>query len=203
MAQFCPKCGQEIKENEKFCGVCGAPLNDEEGGKKSKKWLLRGGILIGLIVILALIVSTVQRSTGYKGTIQKMAKAYKNADVETLVELTSAVEVDILGEDAVSKYWEDVITRKLDEYEDKVDEVKKINVEVSQIKEFSDRRLEDAMEYVEDTFNVDTSDVKKAICVDLRVKIQGKKKKITDRMNDIYLLKEKGGWKIYLGEGFN
>ena len=204
MSQFCPKCGQPVGENEKFCGVCGSPIEIEDTGNHSvKKWVLCGGILIAAVAIVLGIVSTVKRSTGYNGTIKKMAKAYKNADIDMMVELTSTVELDIQGEENLYKYWDNEITDKLDAYEDRVGEIKSFKIEIVDADDISERKLEDAMEYVEDVYNVDTSDVKKAIRVDLRDEIKGKKKKMTDKEKDVYLLKEKGGWKIYLGKGFD
>lgn len=32
---FCPKCGVQVAENEKFCNACGAPLNTAEESKFS------------------------------------------------------------------------------------------------------------------------------------------------------------------------
>lgn len=59
MSKFCPKCGEEIKENTKFCGKCGTEINDspqvkihqlpkENGSKKS--------IIIILVFIVIVLV---------------------------------------------------------------------------------------------------------------------------------------------------
>ena len=33
---FCPNCGNEISENEKYCSQCGKPLVQDENGGENK-----------------------------------------------------------------------------------------------------------------------------------------------------------------------
>jgi hypothetical protein len=45
---------------------------------------------------------------------------------------------------------------------------------------------------------MDTSVMKKAIKVDLKITVKGTKKSATYNVNDcLYMVKENGGWKIY------
>ena len=212
MSQFCPKCGKPIKGNEKFCGSCGASLKEENGGssggrngmdiEKIKKWMIPVGALAVVVVIIAVVASVLLNSSGYKGTVKLMAQAMQEADAELMTSLTSSVQLDISGEDEIYERWESVITNNLDRYEDRVGEIKKITITITNVDEISDRRLDNAMEYIEDTYNVDTSDVQKAVRVDLKEEIKGKKKSMTDREDGVYLIKEKNKWKIYFGGGF-
>lgn len=60
---FCEKCGAQLKEGDKFCGVCGAEVQDfqepsaaagqEKHGKKVR-WIIIGAAVIGLAAVAAL-----------------------------------------------------------------------------------------------------------------------------------------------------
>ena len=66
---YCEKCGAEIKPGAQFCGKCGKPVSigsptiskmSNKGKKnflcdKSKIWIIVGGIVIALMVIIILI----------------------------------------------------------------------------------------------------------------------------------------------------
>lgn len=49
---------------------------------------------------------------------------------------------------------------------------------------------------------IDTDDIKKIVKVDLRVKVKGASKTKSDTLSDIYLTKEKGGWKLLLSGSY-
>ena len=220
MSQFCPKCGKPIRGNERFCGNCGASLKEERveqavlsgsqlrtngiavDKEKIKKWIIPAGAVAVTVVIIALVASMLLNSSGYKGTVKLMAQAIQEEDAELMTSLTSSIQQDISGEEQIYERWESAIKNDLDRYEDRVGEIKKITITITNVDEVSERRLDNAMEYIENNYNVDTSDVQKAVRVDLKEEIKGKKKSMTDREDGIYLIKEKNKWKIYFGEGF-
>ena len=55
---FCPKCGKEIGDNQKFCTNCGAELtenNKQTNNKKDRKFIVISSIVICLSIILIVI----------------------------------------------------------------------------------------------------------------------------------------------------
>lgn len=46
---FCPKCGKELKENERFCSNCGTPVTKNAGVPQKKKQ--KSTILVGIVVV--------------------------------------------------------------------------------------------------------------------------------------------------------
>lgn len=69
---FCPKCGNKLEDNAKFCHICGHPIETEESSqpqpKKSQKGFVAmviaaGGLLIVLVVVAAMIALGVGRGS--------------------------------------------------------------------------------------------------------------------------------------------
>ena len=97
MSMLCPKCGKTVGENEKFCGKCGAALNEAPAvqpvaapKKKSKKGLIVG-ISLGSAVLLAaaafiLWTFVFNPDIALKDAFQKQQKASKNGDIKAAQE---------------------------------------------------------------------------------------------------------------------
>ncbi|MCD6364577.1 MAG: zinc ribbon domain-containing protein [Planctomycetes bacterium] len=54
---FCPNCGTEIKDDSKFCGSCGAPLEHfgEMEAEKGKSDVIYGSWMRGISVVFAFV----------------------------------------------------------------------------------------------------------------------------------------------------
>lgn len=48
-------------------------------------------------------------------------------------------------------------------------------------------------------YNMDASSIKKVVKVDLKITVKGNKKSSVYNVNNLYMIKESGGWKIYYG----
>ena len=103
MAKFCGHCGAPMDDDARVCGQCGVPIDGnlnqgnsggtvQGGGKgKSKPWIK---IVIALVVvacIAGIAVKVVSNYTGRRGFIRKVLKAYVDYDIDGLMDLASDV----------------------------------------------------------------------------------------------------------------
>lgn len=69
MAVYCSKCGTELKENDQFCGKCGAPVlkaggAQKSGGADAAKYKIIGIAAIA-VVVLAVGSFPIQRKSDF------------------------------------------------------------------------------------------------------------------------------------------
>lgn len=212
MAKFCGNCGAQMDDADKVCGQCGTPfagaaISDstpavkEKGNNKVVKLIV--GVIVAIVAIVV-IANIVGNYSGYKGTINKMVKALQNYDTATLESVASSIIEETVvawyGDDYdVYDYYDEAISDTLDKYEDSVGTIKKISYEITDETELSDRRLNELKDNLEDSYNMDTSDIKKVVQVDLKINVKGSKKSSTYNVNNIYMIKENSDWKVFYG----
>ena len=228
MAKFCPNCGSQMQDEDKVCGQCGTfvdsgavsntgytatiptqgtnvnpnfntrNVEQSKNAKVGKIAVLAVAALVGLLVILG-ISKIVGNNTGYKGTLNKYCKAVKDYDVETMESIVSPLMED------ESYYYnydlEELLEKSLktltSQIEDKVGDIKKIEYEIDKSKTLSKSKLETMLDQYETKYNSDVSDVKEVMDVELKLKVKGSDKNATFPVS-LYLVKQKGGWKILL-----
>lgn len=71
----CKKCGNEIQENEKFCGKCGAKVQSEPI-KIKFNWLVIG--IVAIILIMGLIIFFIQSNNSITGGSQTTSGFFKS-----------------------------------------------------------------------------------------------------------------------------
>lgn len=225
MAKFCATCGTPVKEGDRVCGKCGAPISvaaplpekakekksENEISKKlpnGKKKALNAirliAIVAALILVAVIVVSVAGRFTGYEGTLRTMINALEDYDMDALEKAASEIGNGIYGlqyGDDLSDRYEDMVTRKLDEYEDELGPIRSIKFQVTGESEFSDRRIRKVEEWLEEKYGIDTDalGIKKIMALDLTLTVRGSKGMEKYYVQDLYLIKESGGWKIYYG----
>lgn len=209
MAKFCGNCGAQMDDNDKVCGQCGTPAAGGVAAEKpvakkkgsNKIVILIIGVIVA-IVALVIIANVAGNFTGYKGTVNKMVKALQNNDISTLESLASSVSDESLGAwygDDLYDHYDDMISDALDKYEDNVGTIKKISYEITDETELSDRRINELKDNLENLYNMDTSDIKKVVKIDLKITVKGAKKSSTYNVNNLFMIKENGDWKIFYG----
>ncbi len=160
------------------------------------------------MVVAAVAIKVVVSFTGYRGTLRKMVNALEDEDVEELLSLSSSLGEDIFlegygyyYEDDYEEYCENMISETLDKYDDKVGNIKNISYEIKEVTELSDRKMENLEDYLIDYYDIDTSEVKKILKVDLRLTVKGSERTKTYNVDDreFYLIKEGSEWTIYYG----
>lgn len=212
MSSFCSNCGSRINEGDRVCGNCGTliasapvsgrPILSAPTQKKSKsKIIVLIGAAVFLIVVAVIAVNVVGSFAGYKGTIRKMVKALQNDDMVKLKSLTSSVSDEIYGRHCpdVSEWNQNRVSETLDKYEDNVGVIKKISFKISDTTELSARRVKDVKDLLVRDYNVDVSGIKKIMEVEMTLTVKGSKKSASYRVKHLYMIKEKGGWKLYYG----
>lgn len=221
MANFCTKCGSPLDAGDKVCGQCGAPVVDivsnaapaqnvqaaqtpagnvaatanAAQNKNKKKWI---PVVIGAVIAIVVLViagNVIANHTGYKGTLNKMAKGIQKSDFDRLESLASFIEEDIYDGD-IEDVYDERITNALDTFEDRVGRIKKVKYEIVDVTDLSDRRVEDIKDELIDNYNLDVSDIKKIKEVELDLTVKGSRKSSTYNVESLYLIKEQGGWKL-------
>lgn len=154
--------------------------------------------LLGLLLLFG-VYKIVNSNTGVNGVLNKYCKALKEEDIELLESITSP-----LYEDYVEDYYRtglyDVldyyIINKLDTYEEKVGSISKIDYSITKSKDLRDTVVEKIIEYYEDKYNSDASDVKGVKEVNVKLSVKGSDKNATFN-ETLYLVKHNGTWKLY------
>ena len=228
MAKFCSNCGAQMQDEDKVCGQCGTfvdsgtasntgytatiPVAAPNGyvNNNTRNTELSKNAKVGKIVVLSVVAllgllmvfglsKIIGNNTGYKGTLNKYCKAVKDYDVEVMESIVSP-----LAEDESYYYGYDLEERldksldgQISLIEDKVGDIKKVEYEISKSKTLSKSKLEELLSQYETKFNSDVSDIKEVMDVDLKLKVKGSNKNATFPVS-LYLIKQKGGWKILL-----
>lgn len=216
MAKFCANCGAQMDDEDKVCGQCGTPVAGaatvpapadtvKSTGKASGKTnnIIKIAIAVIAVVVVAVIAANIIGSfTGYKGTLNKMVKALQKDDTATLETLSSSISEELYEDwygDKLYDYYDEAVSNTLDKYEDNVGNIKKISYEISDVTELSDRRLDDLKEELIDDYNMDVSGIKKIVKVELKLTVKGGKKSSTYNVDNLFLVKESGGWRLFYG----
>ncbi len=122
---YCPKCGVEVSEEDKFCSSCGARLTsakkkevqegDSEGWSKEKKTKTRDRVLgiIGFIVVSMFVLAAIVYIIGPQGpkeVAESYSKNWINSSPEEAYELLSSSaknEIDYSDFQTKVEMWSD------------------------------------------------------------------------------------------------
>lgn len=209
MAKFCGNCGTELDDNARVCGNCGMPLDDgisnisgikykhtdPEKKKKIKKVIKRILTAIVSVAVIAVVCISVLSFTGYKGVIRKVMKAYKNYDIDTLIDMSSDMYF-YCSEDYVEDYFKYSVGSDLDFYEESVGHSYKLSYEVKEIYTLSDRKFSEMLDTISGLYSdFDSNTIKKIVVADITVTVKQGSKSI-DNDVQITLSKEGNSWKV-------
>lgn len=105
---YCPKCGNKLTGNEKFCSVCGSPVLDFFSNEKEqiisesqnkiyvkkkksivKRILVGGGILFIALIVFGIFLPEDESNVGSENVVE----TEKEAEVEKKVETTKSESV--------------------------------------------------------------------------------------------------------------
>lgn len=121
MSKFCGNCGAQLDDAAKICGYCGTPLNegnktvsnipginytDPEKKAKTKKRIKLFCSLAVVIVVIVLAINILSGFIGYKGVTRKVINAYKSYNIDALIDMTSPTLLDIYDSFDGSNYIE-------------------------------------------------------------------------------------------------
>lgn len=200
MAGFCSNCGSQINEGDRVCGNCGTPVAGVSGSgqniksvpaqrKKGNKIVVLISAAVLFIVVAVIIANVAGNFVGYKGTIRKMVKSLQDYDMETLESLASSINDEVYegSNDDMSKWYANKVSSVLDKYEEKVGAIKKISIKTLLVTEVSDRRVEEMKDSLVDYYNMDVSDIKNILEVEMTLTVKGAKKSASYNVDNLYL----------------
>ena len=180
------------------------PEKSREGKKKTVNFIR---LIVAAIVLVAVAVIAANIAgvfAGYNGTLKKMVKAMEDFDMAALEEMASGVSNAVYGagySGELSDLYEDMVSDKLDYYEDDIGPIRSIRFQITGESEFSDRRIRQAEKWLEETYDadIDKIGIRKIMALDVTLTVRGSKRTEKYYVQDLYLIRERGGWKIYYG----
>lgn len=218
MSKFCGNCGSKMDDDARICGNCGTPyagnsdykpvkqvkisgVNSMSPKKKKKIKLIAklSTAAIVLIIVSVIAINIISSFTGYKGAINKAMNAFKNYDIETLMSLSS--DIGFVGmettaiEDSISKS----VSSQLDSYETVAGHDMDISYEIEDSYKLSDRKYQEFLKYVENSYNYDTSDIAEIVLAKIKINAKGSFGETSYTVNDLYLIKERNKWYLFKG----
>ena len=207
MAKFCGNCGARLEDDAKICGKCGTPVEgvttsipglkvtDPEKQKKVKKtFKLVAGLMV-LLIVAGIAFNVVSQYTGYNGLLRKVMAAYEKYDIDTLISLSSNMYY-YGDEDSVEYYFESKVGENLDSFEASVGHNYKLSYKVNETYAMSERKENDLLDDIENAYmDFDISKIKKVVVADLTLTAkQGNKS--TNRDMNIVMTKENDSWRL-------
>lgn len=210
MAKFCGNCGAKLDDSAKVCGNCGTPVDgavpqmpkmkveNPERKKKIKKIVAVIAVVLILALIVRIGVGIVSQYTGYNGLLRKVMTAYKDYDIETIVSLSSSLYYygSDDGEDWAQEYFEHAVGEDLDAFDFSVGHSYKLTYKVNEIYQLKERRMEEVFDMIESQYpNFDVSEIKKIVVANVTMTAK-EGKKIANKDVKIGMSKEDGTWKV-------
>ncbi len=221
MAKFCANCGSQMRDEDKICGQCGTPVvNIQENISSLKKDNHKNKLpklIISIIVILAVLVILIIIGGGgsYKRVANKMIKAIENNDANALISISSYIDKTLYGDDLQKEYTRfisDMINK------DNIGTLKTISCEITNTTKVSEKELgtfkssmvfllglyvEMSEEEIEEEIDKEiellsskVNSITEMTTVDLKLTVKGTEGSEIYTKENIYLLKEKDGWKF-------
>lgn len=206
MAKFCGNCGAPLDDNAKVCGQCGTPVDDgtkvpsvkivdPEKKKKGKRIFKLAVALIVVVIVAVAAINVVSKFTGYNGLLRKVMAAYEGYDIDTLVSLSS--DIYYYGEeDYVEYYFENIVGTSLDSFESAVGHSYQLSYEVNETYTMSERKEKETLEEIETAYpDFDADMIEKIVVSNLTVTAKQGDKSVEKELN-ITMSKEDGTWKL-------
>ncbi len=212
MAKFCGNCGTQNEDAANVCGNCGTPFeaapvaveaapvavvaDAEKQAKLKKLAILIGAGVAGLIVVVY-VIWLILHLLSPKPVLDTFMDGLFKCNGEKIVGVMAECQLEQLEEydiDAEDR-WGDVAESFVEMMEDEVGSDPKFSFTVEdeeKVKKnkYDDLFGEDYEDYMED------NDITEVYAYDLEIKAE---KKGDDEKQDlkIYMVKEKGSWKVY------
>lgn len=207
MAKYCGNCGAPLDDDARVCGQCGTPVAEYSGRtqefkyvdpkkrEKSKKRFKLIGIVVIILIIVIVAVNVISNFTGRKGFVRKVMNAYRDYDIETLISLSS--DMYYYGyDDAAETYFESAVGYGLDSFEESVGHNYKFSYAIDEIYDLSERRQDEFFDTIEAAYpDFDISMIEQISIAEVSVTVEQDGKSI-DRTVSITMSKEDNEWRI-------
>lgn len=200
MNRYCGKCGAKLDGVERVCGRCGMPvegdnldyvINRRKSGGKIKIVIS----LFVIVIIAIIIIGIISNFVGKKGFVRKIMNAYKDYDIETLIENASDVYYYRSVEEMES-YFESTVGNTLDYFEENAGHNYKFTYKISEIYDISERRKNEIYDDIENSYpEVSISIIDKLVVADVQMTAEKDGKSIISEVS-LTLSKESDKWRI-------
>ena len=208
MAKFCGNCGAQLDDDDKVCGQCGTPVNGNAGTvpglkvvdpEKKKKMAKRIKWIVALVIVVALAITVVKvylSFTGTNGLVRKVMTAYEDYDVDSLVAFSSDMYYYFDSDDYVDEYFEDAGGKYIDNFESSVGHSYKLTYEVDEIYDLSKRKQEEIFKSIGNQFpDFDVDTISKIAVANVKVTAKQGSKSVNKTVK-ITMSKEGKEWKL-------
>lgn len=189
MSKFCGNCGAELDDSAQVCGFCGVSLNEnfvkkiipgivnqanEEKVQKAKSLAKKFAPLAAVLVVVIIVISIIVNNTGYKGAVKKVMNAYQDCDAAALIEMRSGLYgEDEEDADELEEYTQDALDDMMDDFEDEVGNDVKIKYEIDVVKDLNDKKLEKLNDALDDEKDIDVNEVSAAKKISFKITLKG------------------------------
>ena len=203
MARFCGFCGAPIDENASVCGNCGKPVDGEEtkGGGRKKVNVMAIAVIAAMIIVLAALIFAITRLTqnddGRQGLIKQVIKAYEKEDIDSMIRLSSDIyrgkRIDGL---TAEEYFRNVMGSSADYYENAVGHNYKLTYKILDLYDMSQRRQNEYVNSIMELypyFSASTITAMSAAEVEITAK---RGSSMVTEYKKITMSKEDGNWKL-------
>ena len=213
MAKFCGNCGMQLEDDARVCGNCGTPFEGNGGTtstmapktmspqtkKKIQKIAILSAIGIAVIIIAIISINVVSYMTGYVKTIDTYIQAINEYNPDKALSVTSEAGLPKNALTDFDETFKGVVSEALDNLESEVGHDPKISYEIVESYKISDRKYQNFLTKLEKDYKYDTGDISEIVCVNIKPTIKGARSSRTLPIQEMYIMKEKGKWLIYVG----
>jgi len=202
-----------MDDNAMICGNCGTPLGgdvqtkdfkyaDPEKKAKTQKIVKLGLTAIIAVIVIAILGSILSSFTGYRGTVRKFMKAYKDEDATAMVDMSCSFLQDEDFYEYTEYKYNSMLENDYDSFDNYFDSKYSIKYEIGTKKKLSDRQIKNEVENLLQAVIYDYSDyedeaahIKKVITVKVTITAKHGSQK-TPIEKTLFLGKESGKWKL-------
>lgn len=206
MAKFCGNCGAQMDDDAKVCGQCGTPVEgnintslvkivDPEKVRRNKRIFKFIIVVIFIVAVAVTAINVISKFTGYNNLIRKTMSAYEQYDIDTLVSLSS--DIYYYGEeDYAESYFENSVGPVLDYLEASVGHSCQMSYKVNETYTMSERKEKETLENIEYMYpDFDVNIIKKIVVANITITAKQENKSAKQDL-DITMSKEGGTWKL-------
>ena len=206
---YCHNCGTPADENAVACQNCGTELVVSKDKKKNSLWkkikklnFKNIAILIGALAVIILICVFISSLTNkHKKAIDNYMDATYKAKENAIESLIPGYLWDELEEEYNTDFDKivDIFEKKLDSEHEKIEKLYGKNIKISYRIDDTDEVDSDELGDIKDVlkqYGIKKKDVKKALEVDLDLRIRGSEDEDVEE-TELILVKIKGNWYVY------
>ena len=206
MSKFCGNCGAQMDDDAKVCGQCGTPIGgnvnipilkiaDSEKTKKRKKTFKIIIMLVMIAVISVGAVNVVSKFTGYNALLREVMSAYERYDMNQLISLSS--DIYYYGdEEFVEDYYSNSVGPALEYFESTVGHSYKFSYKVNETYTMSGREKEETLKNIEYTCpDFDVTIIEEIVVSNITITAKQSEKSAEKELN-VAMIKEDGDWKL-------